>query len=43
MTFLSYGGVECHRQGEIIRNPATLQRSISTDADMICAADHPIL
>ncbi len=37
-TFLSYGEVACHRQGEIIRNLATPQRSISTEADEIAEA-----
>jgi integrase len=37
-TFLSYGEVACHRQGEIIRNLVTPQRSISTDADEIAEA-----
>jgi integrase len=36
--FLSYGVVACQRQGEIIRNLATPQRSISPDADMIAEA-----
>ncbi len=37
-TFLSYGEVACHRQGEIIRNLATPQGSISTAADEIAEA-----
>jgi len=37
-TFTSYGEVVCHRQGEIIRNLATPQRSISKDVDMIAEA-----
>ena len=37
-TFLSYGEVACHRQGEIIRNLATPQRSIPMDADRIADA-----
>jgi integrase len=37
-TFLSYGEVACQRQGEIIRNLATTQKSISTDVDMIAEA-----
>ena len=37
-TFLSYGEVACQRQGEIIRNLATPQRSDSTAADEIAEA-----
>jgi integrase len=37
-TFLSYGEVACQRQGEIIRNLATSQRSVSTNADEIAEA-----
>lgn len=37
-TFLSYGEVACQRQGEIIRDLAMPQRSISPDADMIAEA-----
>jgi integrase len=37
-TFLSYGEVACHRQGEIIRNLAMPHRSVSTDADEIAEA-----
>jgi integrase len=37
-TFLSYGEVACQRQGEIIRNLDTPQRSISMDADEIAEA-----
>jgi len=37
-TFLSYGEVACQRQGEIIRNLATPQRSASTNADEIAEA-----
>ena len=37
-TFLSYGEVACHRQGEIIRDLATPQRSSSTDVNMIAEA-----
>jgi integrase len=37
-TFLSYGEVACQRQGEIIHNLATPQRSVSTDADEIAEA-----
>lgn len=37
-TFLSYGEVACHRQGEIIRNLVMPQSSISTNADEIAEA-----
>lgn len=37
-TFLSYGEVACQRQGQIIRNLATPQRSTSPDADEIADA-----
>jgi integrase len=37
-TFLSYGEVACQRQGEIIRNLMTPQRSASTNADEIAEA-----
>ncbi len=37
-TFLSYGEVACQRQGEIIRNLETSQRSVSTNADEIAEA-----
>jgi integrase len=37
-TFLSYGEVACLRQAEIIRNLATPQRPVSTDADKIAEA-----
>ena len=37
-TFLSYGEVACQRQGEIIHNLATSQRSVSTNADEIAEA-----
>ncbi len=37
-TFLSYGEIECHRQGEIIRNLATPQKTVLTDADEIAEA-----
>lgn len=37
-TFLSYGEVVCQRQGEIIRDLAMPQRSISPDADIIAEA-----
>jgi integrase len=37
-TFLSYGEVACHRQGEIIRNLAQPQKSCLTDADEIAEA-----
>jgi len=37
-TFLSYGEVAYHRQGEIIRNLATPQSSVSTDVDEIADA-----
>jgi len=37
-TFLSYGEVACQRQGEIIRNLATSQRSVSTNAAEIAEA-----
>ena len=34
-TFLCYGAIECHRQGEIIRNLAVPQKGVQTDADEI--------
>jgi hypothetical protein len=37
-TFLSYGEIECHRQGEIIRNLATPQRTAPMDAEEIAEA-----
>jgi integrase len=37
-TFLSYGEVSCHRQGEIIRQLATPQSVMPTDADEIADA-----
>ncbi len=37
-TFLSFGEVACQRQGEIIRDLAMPQRSISPDADIIAEA-----
>jgi len=37
-TFVSYGEVACQRQGEIIRNLATPQRSASQDVDEIAEA-----
>jgi len=37
-TFISYGEVACHRQGEIIRNLATHHKPISRDADEIAEA-----
>jgi integrase len=37
-TFLSYGEVPCRRQGEIIRNLATPQRAVPTDANEIAEA-----
>ena len=37
-TFLCYGVVACQRQGEIIRDLATPQRAVSTDADEIAEA-----
>jgi integrase len=37
-TFLSYGEVTCQRQGEIIRNLATPQKGVATDADEIAEA-----
>jgi integrase len=37
-TFLSYGEVACPRQGEIIRNLATPQKNMSTDANEIAEA-----
>ena len=37
-TFLSYGEIECHRQGEIIRHLATPLRTAPTDADEIAEA-----
>ena len=37
-TFLSYGEVACQRQGEIIRDLATPQRAVPTDADEIAEA-----
>jgi hypothetical protein len=37
-TFLSYGEVTCQRQGEIIRNLATPQKGVPTDADEIAEA-----
>ncbi len=43
-TFLSYGGVACQRQGEIIRNLGTPQREVSTDAieiaEVVCKMLH---
>jgi len=42
-TFLSYGEVACQRQGEIIRNLATPQRSVSPGADEIAQALYKIL
>ncbi|MFI5330051.1 MAG: tyrosine-type recombinase/integrase [Desulfobaccales bacterium] len=37
-TFLSYGEVACQRQGEIIRDLATHQKTVATDADEIAEA-----
>jgi integrase len=37
-TFLSYGEVACHRQGEIIRDLATTQSAMPTDAEEIAEA-----
>jgi integrase len=37
-TFLSYGGVDCRRQGEIIRDLATPQRVMPTNPDEIAEA-----
>lgn len=37
-TFLSYGEVACQRQGEIIRNLASPQKTVPTDADEIAEA-----
>jgi len=37
-TFLSYGQVACQRQGEIIRDLATPQKTLPTDADEIAEA-----
>jgi len=37
-TFLSYGEVACHRQGEIIRDLAAPQNAVSTDAAEIAEA-----
>ena len=37
-TFLSYGEVACQRQGEIIRDLATPQNAVPTDADEIAEA-----
>jgi integrase len=37
-TFLSYGEIECNRQGEIIRHLATPLRTAPTDADEIAEA-----
>ena len=37
-TFLSYGEIECHRQGEIIRHLATPQSTGSIEADEIAEA-----
>lgn len=37
-TFLSYGEVACHRQGEIIRDLATPQKNMPTDANEIAEA-----
>jgi integrase len=37
-TFLSYGEVACHRQGEIIRQLASPQRTGATEADEIAEA-----
>jgi integrase len=34
-TFLCYGQIECHRQGEIIHNLAVPQKGVQTDADEI--------
>ena len=37
-TFLSYGEVACQRQGEIIRDLATPQQAVPTDANEIAEA-----
>ena len=37
-TFLSYGEIECHRQGEIIRHLAMPQRTVPTDVDEFAEA-----
>ncbi len=37
-TFSSYGEIDCHRQGEIIRNLAMPQRNVPTDANEIAEA-----
>jgi integrase len=37
-TFLSYGEIDCHRQGEIILNLAMPPRNVPTDADEIAEA-----
>ena len=37
-TFLCYGEIECHRQGEIIRNLVRPQKTVSSDADEIAEA-----
>ncbi len=37
-TFLSYGEVECQRQGEIIRNLVRPQKAVPSDADEIAEA-----
>jgi hypothetical protein len=37
-TFLSYGGVTCQRQGEIIRQLGTPQKGVPTAADEFAEA-----
>jgi integrase len=37
-TFLCYGEIECHRQGEIIRNLVRPQKAVPSDADEIAEA-----
>ena len=37
-TFLSYGAVACQRQGEIIRDLATPQQAVQSDANEIADA-----